>query len=311
MMQEVKTIKESYQAHGKLLLTSEYFVLRGARSIALPLQYGQRMDVSQGKEDGILSWKAFMQEGLWFSCDLQMPDFRIVNSSDAEKASILQEAFLAIRQLNPAFDPGSSLEVHTRIDFNNQWGLGSSSTLIANLANWAEVDAFKLNEMIFHGSGFDIACAKANGPIFYTRNQQPLPVDLEYPFLDNLYFIYSGSKKSTRNEVRRFLSEGDIADEQIQKMNQLSESFAQATSLKEFSDLMAEHEAMVGSLLDCEPVKKRYFSDFNGEVKSLGAWGGDFYLIATPMDDRDVLNYFKNKGLRVVFPWRELVLNER
>ncbi len=310
-MQEIKVMKESYQAHGKLLLTGEYFVLCGAKSIALPLQYGQRMEVSQGKEDGILSWKAFMQEGLWFSCDLRMPDFKIVNSSDTEKAVILQEAFLAIRELNPGFYPGNSLDVHTRIDFNNQWGLGSSSTLIANLASWAQVDAFKLNEMIFHGSGFDIACATANGPIFYTRKQAPVPVNLDYLFLDNLYFIYSGSKKSTRNEVRRFLNEGEVTSQQVAQMNQLSEAFGTANKLEDLLKLIAEHEKMVGSLLEHPTVKTQYFSDFNGEVKSLGAWGGDFYLVATPMNDRDVLNYFKQKGLRVVFPWRELVLNER
>ncbi|WP_163709428.1 GYDIA family GHMP kinase [Mangrovibacterium lignilyticum] len=309
MIQDVKTVKETYQAHGKLLLTAEYFVLRGAKSIALPLQYGQRMEVAAGKEDGILSWKAFMQEGLWFSCDLKLPDFEIVNSSDAEKAVILRDTFRTIQQMNPAFEPQRPLDVHTYIDFNNQWGLGSSSTLIANLASWAKVDPFKLNELVFHGSGFDIACATAKGPIFYTKNEVPKPVNLDYSFLDQLYFIYSGAKKSTRNEVRRFLSEGAVSLQQVEQMNQLSDAFAGATKLDDFQKLIVEHEAMVSALLDCPTVKSQYFSDFNGEVKSLGAWGGDFYLIATPMDDRDVLNYFKQKGLRVVFPWRELVLN--
>jgi len=311
MIPDVKTLKETYQAHGKLLLTAEYFVLRGAKSIALPLQYGQRMEVSAGREDGILSWKAFMQEGLWFSCEFKIPDFEIVNSSDADKAAILRDTFRTIQQMNPAFRPESSLDVHTYIDFNNQWGLGSSSTLIANLAKWAKVDPFKLNETVFHGSGFDIACATAKGPIFYTRSQQPQPLELNYPFTDQLYFIYSGAKKSTRNEVKRFLNDGAVTPEQVERMNELSDAFATATTLDEFQHLIAEHEQMVSSLLGIPTVKSQYFSDFNGEVKSLGAWGGDFYLIATPMDDRDVLNYFKQKGLRVVFPWRELVLNER
>ncbi len=303
--------KLTYYAHGKLLLTAEYFVLCGARAIALPLQYGQRMDVVPGKQPGILSWKAFMQEGLWFSCDLSLPGFEIVNSSDPEKAVILQETFRMIRQLNPDFQPGNSLEVHTRIDFNNQWGLGSSSTLIANLASWAGVDAFSLNELIFHGSGFDIACATADGPIFYQKKQKPEPIDLDYPFLDNLYFIYSGSKKSTRNEVRRFLNEGAVNKGEIERVNQLSERIVKASTLEEFQRLIAEHEKMVSALLGIPTIKSTHFSDFEGEVKSLGAWGGDFYLVATRLNDREVLHYFKEKGLRVVFPWKELVLNER
>ncbi len=306
----MQDVRQTYYAHGKLLLTAEYFVLHGAKAIALPLQYGQRMEVSEGRQDNILNWKAFMHEGLWFSCDFKLPEFEVINSSDAEKAVILKEAFRAIRELNPLFMPGGPLEVHTRIDFNNQWGLGSSSTLIANLAQWAGVDAFRLNEMIFNGSGFDIACATARGPIFYQKKKVPEPVSLGFSFLDNLYFIYSGSKKSTRNEVRRFLNVGKVDDSEIRQMSLLSEQIARADGLDDFQKLIAEHEKLVSALLKMQTVKSSYFTDFDGEIKSLGAWGGDFYLVATTLEDREVLRYFKEKGLRVVFPWKELVLNE-
>lgn len=307
----MQDIKKTYYAHGKLLLTAEYFVLYGAKAIALPLQYGQRMDVDEGRQDGILSWKAFMQEGLWFSCDFSLPDFEIINSSDPEKAVILQDAFRAVLRMNPALELGRSLDVHTRIDFHNQWGLGSSSTLIANLANWTGVDAFRLNEMIFNGSGFDIACAAADGPIFYRKNKLPEPVILNYPFLDNLYFIYSGSKKSTRNEVRRFLNGDSVPRQEIDQMDHLSEQIAKARTLDDFQRLIAEHEKLVSALLHVPAVKPAHFNDFDGEIKSLGAWGGDFYLVATMLEDREVLHYFKEKGLRVVFPWKELVLNRK
>ncbi len=307
----MQDISKTYYAHGKLLLTAEYFVLCGAKAIALPLQYGQRMDVAEGRHPGILSWKAFMQEGLWFSCDFSLPDFKILNSSDKEKAVVLQEIFLAILRMKPSFRFDHALEIHTWIDFHNQWGLGSSSTLIANLAGWAGVDAFRLNELIFNGSGFDIACATANGPIFYIKNQLPEPVRLDYPFLDNLYFIYSGSKKSTRKEVRRFLNGESVPQSRNKEMDQLTDQIARADDLTTFQKLMAEHEKLVSALLHVPPVKPAYFSDFEGEVKSLGAWGGDFYLVATSLEDRDVLHYFKRKGLRVVFPWKELVLNRK
>lgn len=303
--------KQTYYAHGKLLLTAEYFVLQGAKAIALPLQYGQRMDVSEGGQDDVISWKAFMQEGLWFSCDFQLPDLKIIHSSDAEKAVILQDALKTILKMNPQFELSGGLDIHTKIDFHNQWGLGSSSTLIANLASWAGVDPFQLNERIFNGSGFDIACASADGPIFYEKDKKPQRIELDYPFQDNLYFIYSGSKKSTRNEVRRFLRDGAVTEAQLSEVNGISEEIATTRDLADFQRLIVQHEALVGGLLNSPPVKASYFRDFNGEMKSLGAWGGDFYLVATPMDDRCVLKYFKEKGLRVVFPWKELVLNKR
>lgn len=173
------------------------------------------------------------------------------------------------------------------------------------------MDPYELNKRIFNGSGFDIACASANGPIFYKKNVTPVPANLDFPFVDKLYFIYSGSKKSTRNEVRRFLNEGEITSAQVEQVDAISEQIATTGNLDDFQRLIREHEQLVSGLLNIPPVKSRYFNDFEGEVKSLGAWGGDFYLVATPMDDRGVLQYFKEKGLRVVFPWNELVLNER
>lgn len=303
-------VNQSYYANGKLLLTGEYFVLRGSKALALPLQYGQQMDILEGRP-GVLRWKAFGKEGLWFACDLKLPDLKIVASSDSEKALNLQKALTTALKMNPHVELNGGLEIHTKIDFHNQWGMGSSSTMIANLAAWAKVDPFKLNEEIFNGSGFDIACASADGPIFYQINKKPEPVDLDYPFLDALYFVYSGAKKSTRSEVRSFLKKETLNPAQLDEMNSMSDQFSRANSLSDFQQLMVAHETLVSKLLDLPTVKSAYFSDFDGEIKSLGAWGGDFYLAATAIDKERVLQYFAGKGLQVVFPWKSLVLNNR
>jgi mevalonate kinase len=303
--------QESYYAHGKLLLTAEYFVLQGAKAIALPVKYGQRMTVRSNDRENELNWKAFTPDGLWFSCDLRLPDLEIIQSSDAEKAGILRDTLHTMQQLNPNFQLSGGLEIHTTIDFDSQWGLGSSSTLVANLASWADVDPFLLNEKIFNGSGFDIACASADGPIFYTKGEAVESVKLDYPFIDNLYFAYSGSKKSTRGEVRRFMNKGTVSSSESDMINEITEQMAQAKNLKEFQQLMVDHEKVVSGLLNMPTVKSSYFTDFDGEIKSLGAWGGDFYLVATTMNESSVFQYFKAKGLHVIFPWKELVLNNR
>ncbi|WP_321287221.1 GYDIA family GHMP kinase [uncultured Sunxiuqinia sp.] len=303
--------QESYYAHGKLLLTAEYFVLQGAKAIALPVKYGQRMTVGSSDRKNELNWKAFTPDGLWFSCDLRLPDLEIIQSSDAKKADILRDTLQIMQQMNPNFQLRGGLEIQTRIDFDSQWGLGSSSTLIANLASWADVDPFQLNEKIFNGSGFDIACASADGPILYTKGEAVESVKLDYLFKDNLYFVYSGSKKSTRAEVRCFMNKRAVSSAEIEMINEISQQMAQAKNLDEFQQLMVDHEQLVSGLLDIPTVKSTDFADFEGEIKSLGAWGGDFYLVATTMNESSVFQYFKAKGLHVIFPWKELVLNNR
>ncbi len=303
----MQTNNQTYYAHGKLLLTAEYFVLRGAKAIALPLKYGQHMVVASGTKKGILDWNAFSPDGLWFACELTLPGFEIVSTTDEAKAVVLQRIFQTIQQLKLGFEIPFSLDVQTRTTFNKEWGMGSSSTLIANLASWAKVDAFKLNDLIFNGSGFDMACANANSLILYTKGQAAEAVSLNFPFKDQLYFVYSGKKKATQNEVIRFLTNEEITSEDIGRIDRLTDQFASAATLNEFQQLMTEHENMVSELLGVPTIKSTDFSDFPGEIKSLGAWGGDFYLAASNQSESDVRKYFQRKNLSVVFGWDELV----
>ncbi|HKJ41914.1 MAG TPA: GYDIA family GHMP kinase [Sunxiuqinia sp.] len=304
-------IKKTYRAHGKLLLTAEYLVLHGANAIALPLKYGQQMEVLESDQHDVLSWQAFSPEGCWFFGEFQLPELEIRSSSNHEKAITLQNVLKTIREMNSEFRFENGLDIHTTIDFHSEWGFGSSSTMIANLASWSGVDPYELNERLFHGSGFDIACAAADGPVLYCRKERAKDIQLDYSFIDQLYFVYSGSKKSTHSEVRRFLSDTTVSDLQLEKVNRLTDQIAGAKSLDEFQILLEKHETLVGELLGTEPIQQKYFPDFPGKMKSLGAWGGDFYLAAANKDRASILQYFKEKGLQVVFPWKDLILNNR
>ncbi len=69
---------------------------------------------------------------------------------------------------NPAIlSKEKGYDVITSLTFPRQWGLGTSSTLINNIASWFHIDAFTLLNNSFGGSGYDIACAKNNTPIIY------------------------------------------------------------------------------------------------------------------------------------------------
>jgi hypothetical protein len=50
-------------------------------------------------------------------------------------------------------------------------------------------------------------------------------------------------------------------------------------------------------------VKFKYFQDYSGEIKSLGAWGGDFILAAGPSNSKE---YFIGKGYNSVFSFNEI-----
>ncbi len=302
------SLPKTYRANGKLLLTGEYLVLHGAKAIAIPLNVGQTLTVSLDNSLNSVQWQARFQDKVWFECQLKPEDFSILGTSDSAKSDVLKRLFKTIKQLAPDFKLQAGQKFETTLESNPEWGFGSSSTLVSLLAQWSGVNPFRLNEMVFQGSGFDVACATADGPIFYTRNQAAEPVSLDYPFADQLFLVYSGKKKGTAQEVRSFLKEKTVSGQQIVAMSALSGEIASCHCHAEFNRLIEIHETMIGKLIGQVPVKEQLFPDFNGAIKSLGAWGGAFWLVSTEMPFEQIRKYFENKGFDPVFKWNDLIL---
>ena len=308
-----------YQSHGKFLLTGEYLVLKGALALALPLKLGQTLSV-ETCHGASLQWDAYKTDSPWFSVTLNPKTLEIVDCNDQAKAEKLSQILKAVKQLNPKAFESNGLKFTTHLDFDPNWGLGSSSTLIANLARWANVNPYELLKLTFGGSGYDIACATAEGPIYYqVKTEVPEPVegptpkvenvDFNPPFAEHLFFIYQGQKQSSSKEIKAFLGKANPADLQndIEAISDISRAVPKCQSLDEFAMLMQCHERIIARCIGQEPVQKR-FPDFEGVLKSLGAWGGDFILAATVWDKSQVEAYFKKKGLEVVFGCKEMVL---
>lgn len=310
-----------YQAHGKFLLTGEYLVLKGALALAIPLKLGQSLQVSLADTDTHrLHWIASQPEKPWFSALFDSETLQPLSTDDHSKAEKLASILKAVRQLKPNAFSGCDMRFRTHLDFDPNWGLGSSSTLIANLARWADVNPYELLKMTFGGSGYDIACATAKGPIYYqlkTEVPKPVegptptvePINFTPPFADHLFFIYQGKKQSSSKEVKAFLEKTDPIDLQkdIESVSEISRAVPKCQNLEEFGLLMQCHERIIARCIGQEPVQKR-FPGFEGVLKSLGAWGGDFILAATNWDSIQVKAYFEKKGMKVVFGYKEMVL---
>lgn len=303
-----------YQAHGKFLLTGEYLVLKGALSLALPLKLGQSLEAEQLEtNNNQLHWEAWRPEGKWFSVTLNRENLVNFSTDDPDKAMRLNQILLAVKQLNPKVFEGNDIKFTTRLDFDPNWGLGSSSTLIANLAQWANVNPYELLKLTFGGSGYDIACAAAEQPIYYQLvNGQPQTetIDFNPPFAEHLFFVYQGQKQSSSKEIKAFLEKANPIDLQkdIEAISDISHSVPKCQNLDEFGLLIQCHERIIARCIGQQPVQKR-FPDFEGVLKSLGAWGGDFILAVTNWDANQVKTYFKEQGLEVVFGYKDIVLN--
>jgi mevalonate kinase len=322
-------------AHGKLLLSAEYFVLDGALALALPVRLGQRLEIMKlgnweiGK--ATLHWRSLDDKGeCWFEAKFAPENFDFSDATDPAIAERLQNILQEARKLNPAFLLPSRFVTHRddlaslgqlptancQLDFPRLWGLGTSSTLIYLVAKWAEIDPFELSARTFGGSGYDIACAGADGPILYKlENGKPHfePCNFNPPFHNSLYYIYLGKKQDSREGIRNYRQTVDggrwtVLPELVAKVSDLTRRFLAAQTLAEFEGFIREHEALVSDTIGLPMAKSLFFNDFWGEVKSLGAWGGDFVLATSDRPMEETRRYFNEKGFEVFLPYDELVL---
>ena len=303
-----------FHANGKLMLTGEYLVLQGARALALPLNLGQSLEVTTIDDaNGMIHWDAYTPKGFWFASIFSKHDFTVHASDDMDKADNLSKIFKAIKSLNPnILQDKKDYFFTTRLEFDSEWGLGSSSTLISLLAQWAEVNPYELLKMTMGGSGYDIACATASQPIIYRlENGTPIveKADFNPGFKDKLYFVYQGHKQSSGKEVKSFKERAQKFDysSECSKISEISEKLASTASFNDFCALLTHHEEIMSRCLE-QPSLKSQYPDFQGIIKSLGAWGGDFFLAATEHPEKEVKNYFSSKGLETVLKYTDIVL---
>jgi mevalonate kinase len=308
------TAAKTFSAHGKFLLTAEYLVLYGATALAIPLRMGQDLKVTIRREQnqGKIFWTAYQQENIWFEANYDIKNHKVIQSNDIDKVAFLEKLLNAAHQLNPVvLDINNSYYAETRLNFHPEWGLGSSSTLVSNVARWFEVSPYDLHFAVSNGSGYDIACATASTPIFYTLSQKNLPqiepVDFYPPFVDQLFFVYSGRKQRSEKSVRQhqFKTSGLAAE--ILQASRLSKSMAQATTLHEFEEIVNEHNQMMSHVLQKPMPAETILRDFPGTVKWLGAWGGDFILATWRYGVAELINYLKSRSFDTVFAFQQMV----
>ncbi len=303
-------MKKTFYSNGKLLITAEYVVLDGAKALALPTRFGQNLIIEKGKNNQ-MDWKSFDKDGsIWFEDTITFES--IINkeafATDKIKTTlveILHEAYV----MNPKFiDDSEGYTISTELTFPKLWGLGTSSTLINNIAQWLDIDAFELLRRSFGGSGYDIACAQKDTPILYWLEDGKPRIEktvFNPPFASNIYFVYLNRKQSSKAAIASYYKKQNNITEASKKIDQITDSLLKAEDLKTFAYLIEKHEMIMSDVLEMQTIQETYFSDFKGVVKSLGAWGGDFVLVLSKNDPSD---YFKEKGFPTILTYEEMIL---
>jgi mevalonate kinase len=302
-------LKKTFYSNGKLLITAEYTVLDGATALALPTKFGQSLEVATNAGN-MIQWTSLDADGaIWLEVAVRVSDVLQNNQqSTSAEANTLIKILHKAHTANPQMLTSGGFEVVTKLTFPRNWGLGTSSTLINNIARWFGIDAYDLLAKTFGGSGYDIACAQNDSPLLYTLQQgraAVTPVAFNPAFAENVWFVYLNQKQNSRDAIAAYRERRAELATIINRIDSLTQDALTAQNIRDFASALEKHEALMAGVLGIAPVQERLFPEFKGVVKSLGAWGGDFVMAIA---EENPVGYFKKKGYEVVLPWGEMIL---
>jgi len=292
---------------GKLMLTSEYVAVDGALVLAVPTKLGQELFYTENEDQkSLIFWEAYHQNQLWLKATIDYKNWEILETNDSKASEFILKTLKNVQNLSDTkLKNDTSYHIKTNLQFPSDFGLGSSSTLMNNLAEWANIDAFILNEISLGGSGYDVAVAKEKSAVLYSRFPERTyhKIDFNPSFKNELIFIHLNQKQDTREGISHYKSK-PTSTELINDYSKLTKMIVNSQNLEEFSELMTIHEQKLSDFLEIPTVKEKYFQNCPSFVKSLGAWGGDFVL-ASKFGDYE--SYFKKQGFTKIFSWSDLI----
>ncbi len=298
------------------MLAGEYLALYGLETFAFPVKYGQKLTVWESESEGSeLKWSSINYLGdTWFTAEIDTGSVLEKTTDNATVSGRICELIQTARDLNPKFLLKGKYRVEIELEFDQAFGLGTSSTLVSLIAQWANVDALVLQEKVFGGSGYDAAVSRVQKPLIYWKSDKNKPNwalwQMDSELSKNWFLCFPGVKVNSRRSLKEVKEKLELISTDSFMMAQLDNILQQIKS-SDTADAMELSleiwQAFIAQSLGLKTAYQNLKIDQikGGLCKYLGAWGGDVILV-----NKILLNSNKDKfeSMEVV-PWNEIVLN--
>ena len=301
------------------MLCGEYAVTIGVEALALPVSLGQWMYVwefdSPGGGDRLI-WEAKEKDGsTWlnesFALPLETMEAETEKSSERDRSREVLHSMLSM-VAEGFWKTGKSYRIETQLEFDRSSGLGSSSTMVANFARFAGLDAQIVQQKVFGGSGYDVAVAELGKGLVFWKNAEVANWDawkLSADLTSKWKIVFLGKKQNSRNalaDVKGKLMEIEKDDFLMHQLQQVCAAVKMANQVPMLEAGLEMWQAILAMSLGLEtPYQHFKFQPSKGGLcKWLGAWGGDMLLINDVFEEseREALKKYK------IVDWNQLVL---
>jgi hypothetical protein len=243
---------------------------------------------------------------------LKSDDFEITQTNNENSAIFIQQVLRkAINHLPPLSHlPGYHIKaIH---DYPEFLEFGCESALIANIANWFNINPYRFSRDISSGLEHGIACARSNKPILYQlTNKYPdyREINLNLPFKENIYIVYTGHNPDSYNKKKETQKYPDH-HEVFPKIREINKRIIQSKTYEEFENSIRDHDKILSGVLKEQRLQERTFQDFPGLIKPLNEWNGELNLVTWKGDKNELHEYFTPYNIQTIFSWNELVKHD-
>ena len=122
------------------------------------------------------------------------------------------------------------------------------------------------------------------------------------------YYIsqeFQGGPSDLIGNFDQYLKVDNLVPEVVVGSTNITSEILVCNSIDGFNKLIEAHELIISKLISKKTIKDVLFKDFDGSIKSLGAWGGDMIMVTS---HNNPSGYFKERGYSTIFKFEELLI---
>src|SRR5690606_32219516 len=142
---------------------------------------------------------------------------------------------------------------------------------------------------------------------YQVKNNQPIidQVAFDPTCKDQIYFVYLNQKRDSKEAIANFRKKQKNLTDDVSEVSNMPEELLKIQDLDTFISFFNCYDQNSSAILGTPTIQEQLFPEFDGLVKSLGGWGGDFVMVASKDNP---INYFKEKGFEIIIKYQDMIL---
>jgi hypothetical protein len=258
-------------------------------------------------------WESIYDDETLFTAVFSNGPIDILESTDGEEALFVRNVIRTAMDHLASLTSLPGYAIQSVYNYPARMDPGSRPALIASVAEWFNINPFRLNRVVMQDAGYGIAGARSSRPILYQMvdaRPEYEQITLASSCTENIYFVYAGDREDL-SAIREKIEQARNLSQIIPKIREINKHIVQSDSLEEFEQAMVGYEQLLSGVLEEKTFQQRLFGDFPGVIKPMVSNNSIFLLVTWQGTREELTKYFAGHHLSTLFHWNDLIVSDK